>query len=82
MKKQVFVIGAAAIVLSFASPVLAQGSGRGPVATTCSSEISRYCADKKHGGGAVRDCLEANWRKLSRKCQATLGNTGFGRRRR
>ena len=59
MKKQVFVIGAAAIVLSLASPALAQGSGRGPVATTCSSEISRYCADKKHGGGAVRDCLES-----------------------
>ena len=80
MKKQTLTIGAAAIALAL--PTLAQGMGRGPVATACASEIERYCAGIPHGRGAVRACLESNIQKLSDECRIALGETGGGRRNR
>ncbi len=79
-KRIVIIAAAAAATLVFADAASAQGFGRGPVATQCAPEISRYCAHERHGGGAVRACLESNWRRLSHDCRAVLGRTGGGQR--
>ncbi len=50
----------------------------GPVATACSTDISKFCADKKHGQGEVRACLESNKDKVSADCKAALDTTGPG----
>jgi len=63
------------IVMILSGPALAQG---GPVMTQCASEIAQYCADKDHGAGAVRACLEENRTKLSSSCQQALDTTGGG----
>lgn len=63
------------IVMIFSAPAVAQG---GPVMTQCAAEISQYCADKEHGAGAVRACLEENRTKLSSSCQQALDTTGGG----
>jgi hypothetical protein len=52
---------------------------QGPVATACSVEISKFCADKKHGQGEVRACLELNKDKVSPECKAALDTTGPGK---
>ena len=57
-----------------------QGPGTGPVAAQCQKDIETLCTGKEHGGGAVRDCLEANKEKLSAACKAALDTTGRGRR--
>ncbi len=70
----------AAALVAFAGGASAQGMGRGPVADACAPEISRYCAHERHGAGAVRACLESNWRRLSHECRSVLGRTGAGQR--
>ncbi len=59
------------------------GSGswaqQGPVATACADDIAKYCADKEHGQGEVRACLEANEDKVSAACRTALETTGGGR---
>lgn len=52
---------------------------KGPVATACADEISKLCADKEHGQGEVRACLEANKDKVSEACKTALETTGGGR---
>ncbi len=52
---------------------------QGPVAAACSAEIQRFCADKKHGQGEVRTCLELNKDKVSSECRAALDTTGPGK---
>jgi hypothetical protein len=60
---------------------LAQGGGvgTGPVGTICDKDIKTYCADLKHGAGAVRSCLEENRAKVSQDCRTALDTTGGGR---
>jgi hypothetical protein len=60
----------------------AQTTPSGPVASSCTAEISKYCADQQHGAGAVRACLEANRQDLSAPCREALDSTGGGRGRR
>jgi hypothetical protein len=55
------------------------GVGNGPVGTICDKDIKTYCADLKHGAGAVRSCLEENRAKVSQDCRAALDTTGGGR---
>jgi hypothetical protein len=57
------------------------GPGTGPVAQFCQTDIEDLCQGKVHGGGEVRDCLEANKAKVSAECAKALDSTGFGRRR-
>lgn len=57
------------------------GPGTGPVAQFCQTDIEKLCQGKVHGGGEVRDCLEANKAKVSAECAKALDSTGFGRRR-
>lgn len=71
-----FVAIAALSTLAVTSQAVAQN---GPVATACREDIAQYCADKQHGQGNVRACLEANRDKLSKACKAALDRTGPGR---
>lgn len=70
-------ITAVAVSLTMTGAALAQG--KGPVAQSCGDEITKLCAGKEHGGGAVRACLEANKDKVSAACKAALDTTGPGR---
>jgi len=63
-------------VLGFAG---AAAANEGPVATACKDEIAKYCADKEHGHGDVRACLEAQKEKLSKECKTALDTTGPGK---
>jgi hypothetical protein len=76
--KRIALIAAAAGMLLSADAALAQGYGRGPVASACAREIDRYCSNVEHGRGQVRACLQSNWRRLSGDCRAALRNTGGG----
>jgi len=67
----------ASAVMLFQGHSLAQS---GPVATQCAPEIAKYCADKTHGDGSVRSCLEDNRAQLSSDCQQALDTTGGGMR--
>jgi hypothetical protein len=69
---------AAAAMLIPVDLASAQGTGRGPVASACGSEIARYCAGEKHGSGAVRACLQSHRHGLSGHCRYALNNTGYG----
>ena len=68
---------ALAVSAAFATAGWAQ---KGPVATACADEIAKFCADKEHGQGEVRACLEANKDKASEACKTALETTGPGRR--
>lgn len=61
----------------FARPASAEELG--PVATNCKAEIAKFCADKKHGRGEVRACLDARKEELSDACKKALETTGPGR---
>ncbi len=80
IKKLAIAMAATAAILIPSSIASAQGVGRGPVASACAPEISRYCAHERHGAGGVRACLESNWRRLSYDCRSMLGGTGGGQR--
>ena len=71
---------AAALTLSLTAGALAQGPGQGPVASACVDDIAKFCADKEHGQGKVRACLEANKDKVSEACKTALDTTGPGHR--
>jgi Cysteine rich repeat len=76
MSKRSLLAISAAAMLGFGGAALAQ---TGPVATACKDDIVKYCADKEHGRGEVRACLEANKDKVSDVCKEALDNTGPGR---
>ena len=82
MKRVTIAAAAAAAMLVPADLASAQGMGRGPVASACAPEIERHCAHERHGAGAVRACLQSNWRRLSHDCRSVLGSTGGGQRSR
>lgn len=70
------------IVLLFAAnlllnPAFAQDQ-KGPVASSCSDEIKKYCSNIAHGTGQVRACLESHKSELSTGCQNALNTTGGG----
>jgi hypothetical protein len=70
---------AAAVLATFASPGLAQGTGAGPVGQQCSKDIKTFCAGLRHGSAEIRACLEANRQKVSPACRRALDGTGGGR---
>jgi hypothetical protein len=57
-------------------PALAQ---QGPVAAACTEDIQKFCANKQHGQGQVRACLETNKDKVSDDCKTALDTTGPGK---
>ena len=67
---------AALTAIAFVSPAFAQ---QGPVAMSCKEDIAKYCADKEHGKGEVRACLEAAKDKVTDECKAALDSTGPGK---
>lgn len=67
---------ALAVTLGSVSSAVGQS---GPVATACKDDIARYCADKEHGHGEVRACLEAHKDKVSATCRDALETTRGGR---
>ncbi len=66
---------AAITAMAFVSPAFAQ---QGPVAMSCKGDIAKYCADKEHGKGEVRACLEAAKDKVTEECKTALDTTGPG----
>ncbi|MBA4131045.1 MAG: hypothetical protein C0519_06440 [Hyphomicrobium sp.] len=75
MKKRTISLAALA-AMSFGFPALAQ---QGPVAMACNEDIAKYCANKEHGKGEVRACLEAAKDKVTDECKAALDTTGPGK---
>lgn len=59
--------------------ITAAAAQSGPVANACKDEIAKYCADKNHGSGEVRSCLEDNKDKVAAPCKTALETTGGGR---
>jgi hypothetical protein len=74
--KVIAVTGAVLAAILFSSTGRTQ---QGPVAVACKDDIAKYCADKEHGRGEVRACLQANKDKLSADCRTTLDSTGPGK---
>jgi hypothetical protein len=58
--------------------VSAQGTGGGLVGTYCKAEIAKYCANVKHGTGAIPACLAKHKAKLSNSCKNALARKGPG----
>jgi hypothetical protein len=54
-----------------------QGAGKGPVIKECREDIEKFCSDKDHGQGDVRECLIRHKVKVSEKCKKALETTGF-----
>ena len=71
---------AAAAVAGFAVAAVAD---EGPVATPCKADVASFCADKPHGTGQVRACLDANKEKVSAECKSALEShsPGGGRKK-
>jgi hypothetical protein len=70
------------LIIATGLTVMTLGSAQaqqGPVATACSADIVKFCADKKHEQGEVRACLELNKDKVSSACQSALDTTGPGK---
>jgi hypothetical protein len=80
MRNVLISLAAVALLATGIPPAVAQGMGRGPVASACATEINTHCAKLSHGGGQVRACLQSHRRELSPECQTALDNTGYGRR--
>jgi hypothetical protein len=72
---------AGVVVMAGASFAQMAGTGTGPVASACKTEIADKCTGKQHGNLAVRACLEANRASLSDACKTALDTTGGGRGR-
>jgi hypothetical protein len=77
LKTSIFI---ALIILLIEGSAVAQGMGTGPVAKQCASDIQKFCADKQHGHGEVRACLESKKDKVTAACKEALETTGGGRR--
>jgi hypothetical protein len=76
LKTSIFV---SLIILLVEGSVMAQGMGTGPVAKQCASDIQKFCADKQHGHGEVRACLESKKDTVTPACKEALETTGGGR---
>ena len=70
--------GGAALALMTSAAIAQQGTGTGPVATACASDITKYCAGKSHANREVRTCLETNKAKVTAACKTALDSTGGG----
>ena len=79
MNKGKIVFFAASLLIVNGTAWAQPGTGKGPVAKQCASEIEKYCAGLKHGHRAVRTCLEHNRDNLSAECKHALDTTGGGR---
>jgi hypothetical protein len=70
---------ALAIIAAAASIAITGASAQnGPVAEACNEDIAQYCADKAHGSGELRACLEENIDKVTAACKTALETTGGG----
>jgi len=76
MKKMNFTI---LIALQFLIAQIGNAEGLGFVATNCKTEIEKLCADKEHGHGDIRACLNSKKEQLSVACKQTLELTGPGK---
>lgn len=79
MPKLLAMLIAGGMVAGASALAQAQGSGSGPVGSSCAADIAKFCADKKHVGRQVRTCLEARRAELSDDCRTAIENTGGGR---
>lgn len=72
----------AAVAIAFATLVLPPSARaqKGPVASACKDEIAKFCADKQHGQGQIRACLEGHKDQASAACKTALDTTGPGKR--
>ena len=68
-------VSLATAALLAATAASAQGTGQGPVAHACASEINQYCAHLSHGARAVRSCLHSHRKALSHNCRSALDHT-------
>jgi hypothetical protein len=66
------IAAAASIVITGAS------AQTGPVAEACNDDMAKYCADKSHGSGEMRACLDENIDKVKEACKTALETTGGG----
>lgn len=76
MRKSKFAILAA---LSFFGVQMSHAEDLGVVAISCKAEIEKHCADKEHGSGDVRACLNSKKEQLSEACKQALETTGPGK---
>ena len=65
-----------AVGAALAQSTGAPGTGTGPVATACKADIAKYCADKEHGQGEVRRCLQEHHDEVTPACRNALDTTG------
>lgn len=42
------------------------------IMNSCKADIKKLCGDIKHGDGRIKDCLEKNKKKLSKKCSSAF----------
>ena len=78
MKALMTIVAALGFAAAMSATAVAQ---TGPVATTCSKEIAKYCANAGHGNAQTRNCLEKHRKNLSPACRKALDTTGKGRGR-
>lgn len=76
MKLRKLAMASLALTIFGAGAAAAQ---QGPVAQSCASELTQYCADKEHVRGEARSCLEKNREHLSEACRHALDTTGPGK---
>jgi hypothetical protein len=68
-----------ALILALTATAIVPTAGfaqTGPVAKVCAADIAKYCGGKGHTAGQTRSCLEANRKKVTAECRATLDSTG------
>jgi hypothetical protein len=59
------------------SPVAAQTTYPPAVENYCKDDYFRYCSPYGLGTDALRRCMEANGKTLSRNCQQALKDAGY-----
>jgi len=78
MKTLKTIMLASVVILPIAGPAGAQGAGMGPAARQCAQDVKKFCADKQHGGGDIRTCLESKKAGFSAACKEVLEMIGPG----
>jgi hypothetical protein len=73
----------AVLIIAAAGTIAVAGASAqtGPVAQACNDDAAEYCADKSHGGGELRACLEENIDKVTEACKTALETTAAARGR-
>lgn len=66
------------IAASTSIAIVGASAQTGPVAEACNEDMAKYCADKSHGSGEMRACLDENIDKVTEACKTALETTGGG----